>query len=363
MTTARTEALYYPHIDLHDEAFLHTLALFWDHVHTIVPVQVRHPYQSGFADEYEQLGLLKRAHVDLESKELEEHGAEVLEYLATPDGKQLLASSKLSDIHPGKLPAALREFLAKVLDRDDIRRLQVAEYADRSRVLLPESFVTYYMTTLATRESRRRERALVTDDALCAALSLDDVRGARGIRPWEDGALVQATLTQAVARGIEVHGGNSPRDVLAFRDKNRTKLNDFRQHVAGIAEDVTKATTPEAAAQRLIDANRRLRDELDHLSERLEAANLRFGLDAAVSATAVGGAVAATVAAPLVWPAIPAAVGPRTASLGRAQIEPDGEESRRVHCERARGTREPARPHGTPPRVVPIGARRDDAQT
>lgn len=308
MATARTEALYYPHIDVHDEGFLHTLALFWDRVDTIVPVQVRHPYQSGFADEYEQLGFLNRAHVDLESKELEEHGAEVLEYMATPDGKQLLASSKLSDIHPGKLPPALREFLAKVLDRDDIRRLHVAEYADKSRVLLPESFVTYYMTTLATRESRRRERALVTDDALCAALSLDDDRGARGAHPLEDGALVQATLTQAVARGIEVHRGNSPKDVLTFRDANRDKLNDFRQHVAGIAEDVTKAKTPEAASQRLIDAERRLRDELDYLSKRLKAADLHFGFDAALSASAVGGAVAATVANPIAWPTIPATV-------------------------------------------------------
>ena len=172
MTTARTEALYYPHIDVHDEAFLHTLALFWDHVHTIVPVQVRHPYQWHYTREYEDLGLLKRNPVDLESEELEDHGARVMEYLATSEGKELLRSSNLSDIHPGKLPPALREFLAKVLGREEIARLRVEEYADKSRVLLPESFVIYYMTTLATAESRRSEHPLVTNDALCAALSL-----------------------------------------------------------------------------------------------------------------------------------------------------------------------------------------------
>ena len=42
---AFTRALYYPTIDISNEAWLKTATLYWDEINTIVPSSIVHPYK------------------------------------------------------------------------------------------------------------------------------------------------------------------------------------------------------------------------------------------------------------------------------------------------------------------------------
>lgn len=111
-----SSALYYPHIDVPNERWLRTAALFWDSVRTIVPASVRHPYSSDFARELSDEGILEPLRVSPEMAEIESLTDAVLDYMTDPAAAGVIAGFEGGvsvDIHNEKLPSELWE-LARI---------------------------------------------------------------------------------------------------------------------------------------------------------------------------------------------------------------------------------------------------------
>lgn len=101
-----TQALYYPWIDIHDEAWLKTALLYWDSVRTIVPESIDAPYSTDTAHALQDAGFLVPLRVHSEMEEIEELAGDVLTYLGTAEGAELLIAARdghRHDIHVEKL--------------------------------------------------------------------------------------------------------------------------------------------------------------------------------------------------------------------------------------------------------------------
>src|SRR4051812_33544690 len=77
-------ALYYPNIDIKDQAWLRSAILFWDNIKTIVPTSIRNPYRQPDTRICEQEGYLQALPCDLHSRLLESIGDRFIEILGRP---------------------------------------------------------------------------------------------------------------------------------------------------------------------------------------------------------------------------------------------------------------------------------------
>lgn len=85
------QALYYPWIDVADEAWLKTSLLYWDSVRTIVPESVDSPYLTTTGGALADAGFLVPVRVNSDMDEIRELTEEAIEYLDTNLAGELIA--------------------------------------------------------------------------------------------------------------------------------------------------------------------------------------------------------------------------------------------------------------------------------
>jgi hypothetical protein len=131
-----SQALFYPWIDIQDEAWLKTSLLYWDSVRTIVPESIDAPYSTDTGRALEGAGFLVPLRVHSGMDEIEELTGDVLSYLGTTEGAELLIAERdgrrhdihleklpyrigrLAEMHPEKLPHEIRYMLRGLEPRD-----------------------------------------------------------------------------------------------------------------------------------------------------------------------------------------------------------------------------------------------------
>ena len=111
---AFTRALYYPWIEIKNEGWLKNALLYWEQVQTIVPASIEQPYNTKTAREFFDEGLLTPYYVESSMREINELTDDVLKYLESPEGVEVLMSKEISEfhfIHPDKLPNEIRDLV------------------------------------------------------------------------------------------------------------------------------------------------------------------------------------------------------------------------------------------------------------
>jgi hypothetical protein len=88
---AFTKALYYPWIDITNDAWLKNSLLYWDKIHTIVPASVEQPYSNKTARECSEADILVPHRVGQDGREVRELADDVLKYMDSPEGKWVLS--------------------------------------------------------------------------------------------------------------------------------------------------------------------------------------------------------------------------------------------------------------------------------
>lgn len=78
-------ALYYPHIDIDDPAWLRSAILFWDEVQTIVPTSIQSPYGGPDSKICYAEGYLRPLACDMHGDLLEDLGKRVIKLLSQPE--------------------------------------------------------------------------------------------------------------------------------------------------------------------------------------------------------------------------------------------------------------------------------------
>ena len=76
------EALFYPWIDIQDEAWLKSSLLYWDSVRTIVPESISAPYSTETGRALEVTGFLKPLRVHSDMNEIEALAEDAMSFQA-----------------------------------------------------------------------------------------------------------------------------------------------------------------------------------------------------------------------------------------------------------------------------------------
>ena len=81
-------ALYYPTIDIQNEAWLKSAALFWDRIETIVPESEERPYRRRSTRLLQDEGILFAHRVNPYSDEVNGLEEDLIKYIDTPEGRR-----------------------------------------------------------------------------------------------------------------------------------------------------------------------------------------------------------------------------------------------------------------------------------
>lgn len=258
-----SQALFYPWIDIQDEAWLKTSLLYWDSVRTIVPESIDAPYSTDTGRALRDSGFLVPLRVHSGMDEIEELTGDVLSYLGTAEGAELLLSEggghrhdihveklpyrlgRLAEMHPEKLPHEIRHML---------HSLTAPSRRGPEWLRVDEGFANFYMTLLATRLAERVGARLLTSlpaaDRLAVTARLD--AQFNGLIPW---------------------GMNGPgrrwREYEAFGPRRRMPRYLVPGMLANLAIE-RMGIAPDTPVDRLIDFRERHRDELALFQTKME---------------------------------------------------------------------------------------------
>ena len=279
-----SQVLYYPWIDIRDESWLKTSLLYWDSVRTIVPESVESPYSTETGRALQDAGFLVPLRVESGMEEIEELTDDVLTYLNTSEGTELLVAGterrrhdihveklpyglgRLAEMHPEKLPYEIRHLLS---------RLASPSGRGSDWLQVDDSFALFYMTLLANRLAERIGAGLLTSlptaERLAVAARLD--AQLNGVLPWglhgpgrdwrEYEAfghrrrmprhLAPGLLAQLAIQRMAVAPDTPIDDLLDFRERHKDELALFRAKIEQITSAVETELSAEALRQRVSD--------------------------------------------------------------------------------------------------------------
>jgi hypothetical protein len=300
---AFTRSLYYPWIDISDEAWLKTAALYWDHIQTIVPQSLRAPYKSQTALELQDANVLSPLRVTPDLEDIEELIPKVLAFLNSEEGLQLIfgADRELVRLHPEKLPGALGR-LSRIHPEKIgyeiehiLRDFGLSHPGDDGYLRVDNRFAQFYMTLLATHLSDGIGAGLVTSAPLPHNLSLK-VKADASIpnvvgREHDEFRVRQhrQRVTKELGQGMLVHlmlekitlDPNTPVEkIISYRQRHASELGRFRTVVGQLASSLPDDAPLSAMQQHATDLYLNdVKPAIDDLKKSLEGSRIKWLTD------------------------------------------------------------------------------------
>lgn len=247
-------ALYYPTIDIHNEAWLKSAALFWDRIETIVPESEEKPYRRRSTKCLQDEGILFAHRVNPFSEEVRGLEQDVVKYINTTEGKMSfvkpwrrpamsIVNSRRSEDMLDDRPQMLREYYEhKWTDkyRDFYIHVEKLPMILRDRLGLQETedgyvwasrgFMSFYMTLLSNRICQNNRMALLTDRVYQNNLSnrilsdgLTPIVGRRNLRNMKRGMMYQVVIDD-----IKVDTHTPMEAIVRYKRNRRHELASFR---------------------------------------------------------------------------------------------------------------------------------------
>lgn len=302
MPAAFTSALYYPYIDIRDERWLRSAALFWDSIRTIVPVSYRDPYTNDFARTLCDEGVLVPVRVSSDMDEVEELTDKVLDFLTDPASAGVMFNTdkhptrrihpekmsyklrELAHIHPEKLPYMIRSELERGLNDDGWFHVT-------------PGFANFYMTLLASQLAERLGLGLVTESSAADQLAIAVKKGkplgstsgdrrigrhfdAYGPRRTLPSDVAPSLLIDLMVQGVSLPQHLSVKEILKFKKDHKEELSVFRREVARLTTDLPKNVPLEALRQAVSDQYQvNVLPAMNSLRESLRAQSWDAGLN------------------------------------------------------------------------------------
>ncbi len=295
-------ALYYPTIDIKDDAWLKSAILFWDKIETIVPESMAQPYKRRPTRALEEAGLLSAHRVNPFSDEVRGIEQDVASYLKTREGKKSfvkpwnrmsMANSRrqvreeeLDDflkerfsrdfedffIHVEKLPHILHDRLNGHLNEDGF-------------VWAREGFMSFYMTLLANRICQNEDMALLTNRVRQNDLSNKILTSGLSRQNGEDVCeLKTGIMYQIIMDDIKIDPETPIEKIINYKRQRAQELNKFRQ-------EMEKLTDFDVDAMRMEDIEHKVKQiycrdivpAVDDLKATLKDARIEWWANSATS--------------------------------------------------------------------------------
>jgi hypothetical protein len=296
ITVAFTKALYYPWIDIRDEAWLKNAMLYWEQILTIVPSSIKKPYITETAKQFADEGSLRPIQVNQNILEIVELKDELLNHLDTPEGMDVLASNEnsgsyhahpnemrqyeeLVEIHPDKLPVEVQEKL---------RRVGAIFGAQRPGwINVGARFADFYMTLLATHLSENIGAALLTDIAVNCKLANTVKLGAKvTISEFDEHrrpvpfSLAQGILADLVLHSIQIAPDTPVKKILRFRSDHANELALLRTKIAELTRAISSDRTLGQLRQQVEDIYiNEVKPEVNSLRKGLTDAKIKWATE------------------------------------------------------------------------------------
>lgn len=261
-----TRALYYPWIEP-KSAWLKNAALFWEHIFTIVPSETEF-YKDEAVREFSEAGVLKPLYVDSCREEIEQLGEEVLSYLGTGEGRQVVPnlsdtiSKNIERLHVAKLPSIIGRYFKKK-----------AVGAQGKWLGLSSSFVNYYMTVLASHLSYAKGFVPVTDGsnffALCKRYKMGDPYSG------EVQDIGKGTLIESIQQTVKIYPDVSAKKIIEFRDKHWREMTSFHEEIDKLVKELEFNRPRDSINQQVTEVNDRIDKNVEYLKERLSEMKIR----------------------------------------------------------------------------------------
>ncbi len=288
-------ALYFPHIDIDDPAWLRSAILFWDEIQTIAPSAIKSPYQNEDTQICYAEGYLRPLRCDLHPHVIEDLGRKILrlgnneidnlwrtnttnnpvfESVLQPDEikwelqealdevgmmhpskmspelRELAFQFGLSRMHGGKMPSSVRRMfrdlgMAQIhpekmprIMRDMFESRQHSASRDGEWLLVDSRFAGAYMSALAAQLSKQLSIAPLTSYQRAQGMSFrfmfDDVVDSSP----ENAA---GAMIGVVMRGLRVDASVPVSKLLKFREKRKDQYLDFTGKISDLSEKLAGA--------------------------------------------------------------------------------------------------------------------------
>lgn len=234
------DGLYYPFIDIRDEAWLKTAALYWDSLTTIVPDGFSSYRETETSRTFSEAGFLSAEIVAPGMGELEEVADDCLAFLDSPEGASLIATaSNPRTLHPDHddwHPEAIHhnKLVERVLRELRHRGMHLESHGRWVR--LPGWFARYYMTLLATKLSRATGRSMLTDDVAAEPLANRAVRG--DVTRQAPAEIAQGILATLVLQTVHIAADTPAKKLLQFKEKYADELGLLRSALRELVKPV-----------------------------------------------------------------------------------------------------------------------------
>lgn len=278
-----SQALYYPWIDISDEAWLKTALLYWDSVRTIVPESIDSPYSSVAGRALHDAGFLVPLRVHSNMEEIRAVSDDALTYLNSNAGGELVVAGtggRKRLIHLEKLSTSLvRLPMHQQKFGHEILRFvsqRARSQGDAEWLEVDEGFANFYMTLLANRLAERVGASLLTSiptaERLAIAARLD--AQLNGVIPWGldlpsqrrwqeyeafgpcrrlPRTLAPGLLAQLSIQRVTVAPDTPVDRLLEFREQHKDELALFRTKIEQLTSTVEVDLPVEALRQRVSD--------------------------------------------------------------------------------------------------------------
>lgn len=300
---AFTKSLYYPWIDIPDEAWLKSAALYWDTIQTIVPEALSRPYSTDTARRLQDQGILIPLRVRSDLREIEDLTQDVFIYLHSQEGMELLAGANRNHVylHPDKLPNSLRRLARMHPEKMSSEIRYMLEESGLSRpsrggfLEVHDEFANFYMTLLATRLSESVGAGLVTSSSLPHRLSLrakadsqmTDIMGSPEQHGYEHQLyrerrpvrreLAQGMLVELILEEIAVDPATPIERIIKYRKDDAPELGKFRAKVGGLTSSLPENAPLQAMRQQVSDLyTNEVRPAIDDLKKSLTSGRIKW---------------------------------------------------------------------------------------
>lgn len=300
---AFTKSLYYPWIDVLDEAWLKSAALYWDIIQTIVPEAIKRPYSTKTARQLQDQGILVPLRVRSDLHEIEDLTYDVLTYLRSQEGMELLAGANRHHVylHPDKLPNSVQHLARMHPEKLPFEIRHMLEESGLSRpsrngfLEVRDEFAIFYMTLLATRLAESIGAGLVTSSPLPHRLSLraktdsqmTDIIGSSERHGYEfhlyeerrsvRRELGQGMLVELILEEIAVDPKTPVERIIKYRNDHATELGRFRTKVGELTSSLPENAPLQAMRQQVSDLYiNQVKPAIDDLKNSLTSSRIKW---------------------------------------------------------------------------------------
>lgn len=321
MRPAFTKALYYPHIDITDIAWLKTAVLFWDSISTIVPESIRNPYREHDTQYLASEGFLEPIYVNSDDESVVGIEDDILKTLFTPQFLEMIYNGghrRDAGIYHEKMSYRLREMfhrMEKGLYADKLSsnlRYELRDIHDNfyheGLYYFDDSFSYMYMVTLANKICENHSIAMVASDSqsehFANLLRLDNQHpiflehnGSRRF-PWHrecrcEKYFEQGVMLDLIIEGLRISPEVPLSDIIAFKKRHKDELGAFRTRLGELVNDLPLGESIRASQNIALDAYAKFEYEYNNLTKALNGSRIKWFTDnlvkiSAISASATG---------------------------------------------------------------------------